>query len=610
MKFLLISLIALTAFAAPSGEDLYKARCATCHDQNTPRIPPREALQKLPAARILRTLDFGLMMNIAYTLKREDREAIATFLGTNAPDVPSITNSCTSRPMAGSSTGNWNGWSPSFDNARYQTTEKAGITLNQVRGLKLKWAFGFPGDITAFGAPTVINGTVFTGSASGAIYALDAKTGCTHWVFQANGPVRMALLAAVVNQEKVGKETTLIFGDQIGWVYSLDAATGKQLWRKRIEDHEATRLTGSPVSHNGVVYIPAASWEETRSLDPQYPCCTFRGSLTALRIKDGTQVWKSFMIEVPKKTGATKLGTATWGPSGAGIWSAPTIDAKRNLMYVTTGDNYSHPSSKTSDAIVALDIKSGKIVWSQQTLPEDVYNSACGNKAAPNCPINSGPDYDFGSSALLVKAENGKEIVLAGQKSGVVYALDPEQKGKVLWQTRVAKGGLNGGVQWGMASDGQKVYAASADSEKLTGGGDRGAALVGNAAYNPSAGGGLTALRLTDGSKAWFAPPQACNPPRPGCTPAQEAAVTMIPGVIFSGALDGHMRAYNAEDGKVIWDMDTVRDFTTVNGVAAKGGSLDGAGPVVSGGMIFINSGYPRNGGMAGNVLLAFEPEE
>ena len=596
---------ATTIFAAPSGEDLYKTRCAACHDQNTARIPPRDALQKLSSARILRTLDFGLMMNIAYTLKREDREAIANFLGTSAPDVPSITNSCSNRPMSGPSTGNWNGWSPGFDNTRYQSTEKAGVTLNQVKGLKLKWAFGFPGDIIAFAAPTVINGTVFTGSASGAIYALDSKTGCAHWVFQANGPVRMAALTAFD-----GKQTALIFGDQIGWVYSLDAATGKQLWRKRIEDHEATRLTGSPVSNNGVVYIPAASWEETRSLDPQYPCCTFRGSLTALRIQDGTQVWKSYMIDVPKKTGATKLGTATWGPSGAGIWAAPTIDTKRNLMYVTTGDNYSHPGTKTSDAIVALETKTGKIVWSQQTLPEDVYNSSCSNKDGPNCPENAGPDYDFGSSALLVKGPSNKDIVVAGQKSGVVYALDPDQKGKLLWQTRVAKGGLNGGVQWGMASDGQKVYAASADSVKLGATGDRGASLVGNANYDPAAGGGLTALKLTDGSKAWYAPSQACNPPRAGCAPAQEAAVTMIPGVIFSGSLDGHMRAYNAEDGKVLWDFDTVRDFTTVNGVAAKGGSLDGAGPVVSGGMIFINSGYPRNGGTAGNVLLAFGPEE
>ncbi len=605
--------IAATASAAPSGEEVYQSHCAGCHDQSTPRIPPRDALRKLPAARILRTLDFGVMMAIAYPMKRDEREAVANYLGVAGAETAAASNACPgnrrpmSGPVSGNGSGNWNGWSPALDNARYVPTEKAGVSIGQMRGgLKLKWAFGFPADITAFAAPTVFNGTVFVGSASGAVQALDARTGCTHWTFQANGPVRMALLAV-----PGGARTSLVFGDQIGWVYSLDAATGRQLWRKRIEDHEATRLTGSPVSSDGVVYIPAASWEETRSLDPRYPCCTFRGSLSALRVRDGAVVWKTFLIDPPKKTGVTKLGTATYGPSGAGVWSAPTIDTKRGVIYITTGDNYSHPATTTSDAVVALQIKTGKIVWTRQTLPADVYNSACSVKAAANCPVEPGPDYDFGSSALLVHSPEGREMLVAGQKSGVVYALDPAQQGKILWQTRVGKGGINGGVQWGMASDGQKVYAATGDSVKTPrSAADSLGSIIGNASYEPAAGGGLTALRLTDGTQAWFAPPAPCNPPRPGCSPAQEAAVTMIPGVVFSGSIDGHMRAFDAEDGKVLWDFDTVKDYATVNGVPAKGGSLDGAGPVISGGMIFINSGYPRNGGMPGNVLLAFGPED
>jgi polyvinyl alcohol dehydrogenase (cytochrome) len=597
-------LFAAILSAAPSGEGIYKARCAACHDQNSPRIPPREALQKLSSARILRTLDFGLMMSIAYPLKRDEREAVANFLGVADGQLATPKNICSAgkRPMAGTSAANWSGWSPADDNARYVSGDKAGLSIGLLGKLKLKWAFAFPGDIMAFGAPTVVNGTVFTGSASGVIYALDAQTGCTHWTFEANGPVRSAILAV-----HSGPRTLLIFGDQIGWAYSLDAATGRQIWRAHIAHHEATRLTGSPVEHNGVVYIPAASWEETRSLDAQYPCCTFRGNLTALRVSDGSLVWKSFMVDPPVKTGVTKIGTATYGPSGAGIWSTPTVDAKRGVLYVTTGDNYSHPNTKTSDAVVAIEMKTGKIRWARQVLPGDVYNSTCVDKSAANCPQDSGPDYDFGSPALLVRAPEGKELLLAGQKSGMVYALDPAGEGKILWQKRVAKGGLNGGVQWGMASDGQKVYAATGDARKAPQSpAERLASLVGNAKFDPAAGGGLTALRLSDGSQAWFAPPQACAPPKPGCSPAQEAAITMIPGVVFSGSLDGHMRAFNAENGKVLWDFDTARDFTAVNGVAAKGGSLDGAGPVISGGMIFINSGYPRNGGMAGNVLLAF----
>lgn len=597
-------LFAATLPAAPSGEEIYKARCAACHDQTSPRIPPRDALQKLSSARILRTLDFGLMMSIAYPLKRDEREAVANFLGVAGGQLATPKNMCSAgmRPIAGSGEANWNGWSPTVDNARYVSGDKAGLSISQLGKLKLKWAFGFPGDIMAFGAPTLFNGTVFTGSASGVIYALDAQTGCTHWTFEANGPVRAAIVAV-----RSGPRTVLIFGDQIGWAYALDAGTGRQIWRAHVADHEATRLTGSPVEHDGVVYIPAASWEETRSLDAQYPCCTFRGNLTALRVTDGSLVWKSFMVDPPLKTGVTKIGTATYGPSGAGIWSTPTVDTKRGLLYVTTGDNYSHPSTKTSDAVVAIEMKTGKIMWSRQVLPGDVYNSTCVDKSAANCPQDSGPDYDFGSSALLVRTPEGKEMLLAGQKSGMVYALDPTDEGKILWQKRVGKGGLNGGVQWGMASDGQKVYAATGDAKRTPQSpAERLASVVGNAHFDPAAGGGLTALRLTDGSQAWFAPPQACDPPKPGCSPAQEAALTMIPGVVFSGSLDGHMRAFDAENGKVLWDFDTAREFTAVNGVAAKGGSLDGAGPVISGGMIFINSGYPRNGGMAGNVLLAF----
>lgn len=595
------------ASAAPSGEEVYKTRCAGCHDQNTARIPPKEALQKMPAARILRTLDFGVMMAIAYPVKRDEREAVAKYLGAPGVDETASSNPCagTIRPMAGSPLGNWNGWGPTADNTLYQPSDKAGISFGQVRNLKLKWAFGFPGDITAFAVPTVSNGTVFVGSASGAIRALDAKTGCTHWTFQANGPVRSAIVAV-----PTGTRTSLVFGDQIGWVYALDAANGRRIWRQRIENHEAVRLTGSPAVHNGIAFIPAASWEETRTLDPKYPCCTFRGSVTAVRVSDGSIFWKTFLTDPPKWTGATKNGTLTYGPSGAGVWSTPTVDVKRDLLYVTTGDNYSHPATKTSDAVVALQVKTGKIVWARQTTPADVYNSSCSVTTSVNCPEHSGPDFDYGSSALLTKTPEGREILVAGQKSGVVYALDPDQEGKIIWQTRVGKGGINGGVQWGMASDGQKVYAATGDSVK-TGGAAAGLAnLIGNANYDPAAGGGLTALRLTDGSKAWFTEPAPCSPPRPGCSPAQEGAVTVIPGVVFSGSMDGHMRAYNAEDGKVLWDFDTLREFTTVNGVAARGGSLDGEGAVISGGMVFINSGYPRNGGMPGNVLLAFGVED
>ena len=323
-----------------------------------------------------------------------------------------------------------------------------------------------------------------------------------------------------------------------------------------------------------------------------------------MRVRDGGIVWKSFLVDQPKRTGKTANGTATFGPSGAGVWSSPTIDEKRGLLYITTGDNYSHPSTATSDAVMALDIKTGKIVWSQQTTPRDVYNSSCGSKGA-NCPDDAGPDFDFGSSAVLVQDASGKDILLAGQKSGVVYALDPANKGAMLWQARAGKGGVNGGVQWGMASDGRNIYASVSDVVRPPGL-MAAPGPVGNAQLDPQLGGGLTAFNLSDGNKVWFAPSTPCAPPRAGCSPAQPGAVSAIPGAVFSGSMDGHLRAYSTADGKLLWDFNTEKPYTTINGATAKGGSLDGDGAVIAGGMVFVNSGYPRFGGEPGNVLLAF----
>jgi polyvinyl alcohol dehydrogenase (cytochrome) len=601
--------IAATAFflgagwASPrpdSGEAVYQQYCAACHDHPGPRIPSRSALQKLSVARILHTLDFGVMMGIAYPLQRIQREAVARFLGVpGVENGPSPAAFCSSREfsLAAGFPGSWTGWSPSPANTRFQPAVQADLTPTQVRNLKLQWAFGFEGDITAFAAPTVLGNVLFVGSASGVIHAMNAKTGCLYWTFQADGPVRAATL--VVNDHA---RRFVLFGDQIGWFYSLDASNGRLLWKHKIDPHEATRLTGAAVAQDGVVFVPAASWEETRSNNPKYPCCTFRGSITALRISDGSVLWKSYTVPPPKKTGVNSVGTPQYGPSGAGIWSAPTIDSKRGLLYITTSDNYSRPASKTSDAVLALSLKSGQIVWTQQMTAGDVSSGG----ACPDDNSPCGPDFDFGSSALLLSLE-GRDLLVAGQKSGVVYALDPDASSKILWQARVGKGGSTGGVQWGMAGDADNVYVAVSDIVHLpkTPGVER--PLVGGQNLDPVQGGGLTALRLSDGSKAWFAPSYPCSPPRAGCSPAQSAAVTAIPGAVFSGSLDGHIRAFSTADGALLWDFNTETSFRTVNGVAANGGSLDGAGPVIVDGMVYVNSGYPRFGGATGNVLLAFD---
>ena len=454
----------------PSGEAIYKQRCSACHDQAGSRIPPRASLQKMPALRILRAMNSGAMMTVAYPLRREERDAVARYLGTPGPEPgPKPEAFCKVRTISlkQMSTFSWNGWSPAPDNARFQSAHAASLSISQVRKLKLKWAFGLDGDISAYAQPTVVDGHIFMGSAAGVVYALDASNGCIEWTYQADAPVREAVSTA-----PVGDRHAVLFGDLTGTFYAVEAESGRLLWKKRIEEHEAALLTGSPTVYQDNVYIGVASWEETRAINPAYPCCSFRGSVVALRVRDGAQVWKTYTInDAPHSTGKTSTGTLRQGPSGAGVWSAPTVDPMRHMLYVTTGDNYSAPATTTSDAILGLDLATGHVLWSRQVTPGDVFNSGCvAGVNGPNCPEEGtrGPDYDFGSSAILVKAAQGRDLLVAGQKSGMVYALDPDRKGEIVWTQRVGKGGTIGGVQWGMASDGQNVYAAASDAYFFT----------------------------------------------------------------------------------------------------------------------------------------------
>src|SRR5690606_21026711 len=389
----------------------------------------------------------------------------------------------------------------------------------------------------------------------------------------ADGPVRTAMVVAPIDATR----HALFFGDQSGGFYALAAETGALLWRARPEEHEATKLTGAPLAHDGVVYVPVASWEESRPLNPDYECCTFRGSIVAYRSRDGERLWKSYLVtEEPELIGETGRGVPMFGPSGAGTWSAPTLDAARGVLYVTTGNNYTGQTAHT-DAVVALDIATGDIAWSSQLTPGDEFNLYC-RQQPEGCP---GADYDIGASAVHVVLPDGRERLLIGQKSGVVFGLDPADEGRVLWEARVGEGGINGGVLWGMASDGDKVYAAVSDLARRQQP-DRDAVDPRPNGVDPTRGGGLTALNVVDGSRMWHAPPPVCPDTQPVCSPAQPAAVSAMPGVVFSGAVDGHLRAFSAADGRVLWDFDTAREFEAVNGVPARGGSIDGDGAVIA----------------------------
>ena len=590
--------------AADDGPSLYKQLCASCHDAGLDRAPGREVLQAMSAERVLAALESGAMLSMASNRTGVERRAIAEFVtGKSFAQPLSMTPSPQAMCRAGGAFPNpltgprWNAWGVNTANTRYQDVPGAGFTAADVPRLGLKWAFGLPGELSADGQPTVAGGRVYFGTQSGGVYSLSAATGCIHWFFQAAAAVRAAVSIGRVNTPAGGRYAAYV-GDRAGTVYAVDAATGALLWKTKVDDHPFARVTASPTFHNGRLYVGVASGEETAGAMADYQCCRFRGSLVALNAATGAQIWKTYTIaEEPLPRTKSKAGTQLWGPSGAPIWSSPAIDARRNAVYVTTGNNYSAPATSTSDAFVAFDLDSGKMKWSRQVTMSDDWNVSC-RLDGINCSNADAPDFDFASPPILVALPNGRRALVAGQKSGVVHAVDPDREGQILWQERVGKGGINGGVQWGSAADQANVYVALSDIGRIP--------VPNSPATVPDAntGGGMFALRLDNGQRVWHTPPPPCGTV-PRCSPAQSAAVSAIPGVAFSGSVDGHVRAYSTTNGAIVWDFDTVRTYDTVNGVPGRGGSLNVAGPAISGGTLFVNSGYVSNG-MPGNVLLAF----
>jgi polyvinyl alcohol dehydrogenase (cytochrome) len=605
LAVLALALSGVPALAQADGADLYARACAQCHETSAAemRAPKREVMRAMSPEAILRALESGTMKRFAHDLSAADRAALAVHIAgrpfsqqaaavTSAPEVncPDSARDLV-RPME---TPAWNGWGADISNTRFQPAEAAGVSAVTVGRLRLKWAFGFERVAAVNAQPSIVGGRVFVGGGDRKVYALDAKSGCTHWAFATDGVVRTAIS---VGPRHGSAGFAVYFGDVAAHAYALDAATGALLWKVKVEQHRAARVTGTPTLHDGVLYVPVASVEEAFGTHFNYECCTFRGSVVALDARTGAQLWKTYVIpDEPQPTKKNAVGTQQFGPSGAAIWSAPTIDTVRGAVYVATGNAYSRPVADASDAVIALDMRTGGRLWQRQVTPGDAYIVGCA-AGTLNCPDNPGPDHDFGQSPILASLADGRRMLVIAQKSGVVHALDPDQEGNILWQVRVGKGGTLGGSQWGSAVADGRVYVAISDMRFLGG-------PVGQ--LDPRTGGGLFAIDLATGRVAWSIPPVPCGE-RPQCSPALSAAVTVIPGVVFSGGVSGWLRAYATADGRLLWETDTARDgYVTVNGVPARGGALDGPGPTVVDGMLYVASGYGQWGGKAGNVLLAF----
>ena len=586
---------------AQDGAALYRTYCAICHEGPSAdaRAPGREMMKRMSAEQALESLEKGSMRARAAERSRAQRRALAEYvaekrLGTGS-DRP-FPKSAFCAPAASSTNPlvgpHWNGWANGLTNTRFQSAEAAGLAARDVSRLQLKWAFGFPGASSAGTQPVIAGGRLYVATAEGEVYVLDAKTGCVHWTLEVEASIRSAMTL----EQRMDGGLLAYFGDQAANVYAIDAKVGKVLWKINVDEHPHAAITAAPQLYNGRLYVSVSSREESQVGDPRYPCCSFRGSVVALDAKDGRRLWKTYIVsQTPVPTVKNSAGTQLYGPAGGAIWNTPTIDIKRNVLYVGTGNNFAPPSTNRSDSLVALDLHTGQIRWSRQVTENDIWNGSCRqpNREAAACPDADAPDFDFTGSPLLVDVGNGRQLIVVGNKSGVIFAFDPDDSGKIVWQRRVANGGASGGVFWGSATDGVNIYAASADF----------------VAANPAASGGMNAVELRTGKLVWTAPGAGCAHKDP-CKPSQNAAVTLFPGAAFSGTMDGRLRAFSTRDGKLLWEYDTAREFTTVNGVKANGGSMSNSGPAIVGGMLYVNSGYSHHGGiLPGNVLLAFAVE-
>ena len=581
------------------GAALYQQRCAGCHDGPVARAPHKIVFPMLGPEYILDALNNGIMQAQASGLSEQQKIALAEHLGDRAltSQKTAATHYCANSQPAILASGSSNtvlSWGMGPTNSRAIDAKTARLKATDVSKLKLKWAFAYPGATRARSQPIVSRGEVFVGSQNGTVFALDLDNGCAHWTFSADSEVRHALS---LSQATEGTPERLYFGDFDGAVYAIDRASGKLVWKSAVNDHPDTTITGSPKLHGDTLYVPLSSREWASAANPAYPCCTFRGGVVALNVTDGSRRWVAYSVDKPQPTGSKNtLGFNLMAPSGAPVWNSPTIDVERNRLYVGTGENYSSPASTTSDAVLAIDLDDGKILWTHQALAKDAWNMACFvGGLRGNCPAENGPDLDIGASVILHRGSSGRDVLLVGQKSGHVFALDPDQQGKLLWKTKIGIGGFAGGVHWGMTAMADNLYAAIADSD-----------FGFDAVWKGTP--GLYSVDINSGDVNWYTAAQDRCPKdsRPACDQGLSAAITSIPGVVFAGAFDGFIRAYRQSDGDILWEYPTNQSFTSVSGSPAHGGAIESDGPVVVDGTLLVNSGYSFGSRMPGNVLLAF----
>ncbi|MFN3231768.1 MAG: PQQ-binding-like beta-propeller repeat protein [Alphaproteobacteria bacterium] len=590
---------ARAAREAMPGRPVFEEVCASCHDEGLAHAPHTTMIQMMTPAAILRSLTDGVMKDEAAALTDQQRTVVAEYLaGRTFEDAATV-----APPQCESDRSQFDyadmpigqNWGIQITNTRRIPESANPLPAEAFDALELKWAFAYPGANRARSQPSLAGGAVHVGSHSGIVYALDRETGCVRWTFQASGEVRTGI---VFDRWSAGDETAEIkayFGDILGNVYAINAVTGELVWRDRADPHPNTTITGTPSLHKGRLFVTVSALETGPPIDPAYECCKFRGSLVAYDAATGDRQWQAFTVfEEPSVTGQNRSGTDMYGPSGAGTWNAPAIDVARNQIYFGTAQNLSSPATQTSDAVFAVDMDTGDVNWVFQGTPGDAWNGACDTVNDDNCPVENGPDFDMAAGIVLASLSNGLDLVIGAQKSGMVHALDPDS-GEIVWQNKVGRGGIQGGVHFGMAADGDTLYVPVTD-------------MPDGREYAEEARPGLYALDMKSGDFLWKqpAPTDVCQG-RAFCHPGISQVATAAPGYVMAGAMDGVLRVHDSATGDLIWSYDTTAPVETVSGEVAAGGSLGGSsGPITAHDMLLVNSGYGLYFHMPGNVLLVF----
>ncbi len=587
------------------GAPLYETHCASCHAGTVTRAPAFAWLEMMTPQAVLATMTEGVMRQQANHLSVHQKRAVAEFitrtsLDSQVADAPAPT--CTGeaaefdlrRPIARV------GWG--HDTSRFVGETDAGFTAEALPRLELKWAFAYPNARRARSQPAIAFGAVYVGSQDGRVYAFDLETGCQRWSFQAAAEVRTGIVVGEPPPSAPEDPPTLYFGDILAKLYAVHALTGELVWSLKVDPHPSATLTGTPALAGNRLLVPISSLEVIPASNLDYACCTFQGRLVALEPATGMVLWSHSAIpNPPQVVGRTIAGQPVLAPSGAPIWSSPTVDLQRNLVYFGTGQNYSSPADRNGDAIIAVDLDTGERVWQRQSTAGDAWNVACMMEDNPNCPEEDGPDFDHGSSIILAQQEESSSVLLAGHKNGTIFGLDPDRQGALLWATRVGRGSIQGGVHFGMATGEGLVYAPINDMNNT-----RNGDLLDPDLARP----GMHALDVASGEVMWrHIQENLCGAERPFCDPGISAAVTALPGGVIAGHLDGVIRAYSAQTGEVVWSYDTTQPVAAVNGMMARGGGMSGGGPAIGDGHLVVNSGYGLYFHEPGNALMVFAPK-